>query len=565
VWRASEAARRTPKDATPKEQTVKRDHKGQSADRGPGDTSLNQSGPGLRPTLLTVLVMVVGLLITGSLALLAATVNDRNENRLLLVQVHEAGTVLAGAVPTIETPLASGAAIASMSNGHVDQFDKFMATYVGTGRPFVYAALCQLSASAPTAISSVGARATTTVDPSAQCHYLAAQHRGPPLSVMIVAGGSRLGYSYRTIGTNPQLGIYAEGVLPPHKHVSLPRGSSFSNLSFALYLGNSQRSSTLLETSAAHLPFAGRHAAVTVPFANTAITIVGAPTEPLGGALSRDLTTIVSILGVLLTIGAAALTERLVRRRRVAETLAAENRRLYAEQQSLAATMQRALLPRELPTMGGIEFGTRYVAGHDTMEIGGDWFDVIPRGANEFLFVVGDVSGRGVRAAIVMASLHYAIKAYAAEGDGPSTILSKLGKLLDVNKDGHFATVLCGSVTIDSHRLTLASAGHFSPLVVSRGKGSFVELAVGPPIGTGEAESYASTVSEIPPGGTLLAFTDGLIERRGEVIDEGLERLREASTEVRGSLDELLTEVVRRATPQGSVDDTAILGLRWLN
>jgi serine phosphatase RsbU (regulator of sigma subunit) len=524
---------------------------------------LNQDRFVLRPARLTVLVTVFGLLTTGALAFLAATVNNRNENRLLLVQVREAGTVLAGAIPTIETPLASGAAIAGVSNDQVHQFARFMSAYVGRGRAFVYAALCQQTNGEPTAVVTVG-KPDSPVDPSAQCHFLA-DARAPLSVIGVVAGGRRLGYGYASIGTSPRLGVYAEGALPPHKHVPIPKGSSFSNLSFALYLGKSQQTSALIETSASHLPFSGRHAATTVPFGNTAITIVGSPTQPLGGELSRDLTTIVSVLGVLLTIGAAVMTERLVRRRRIAENLAAENRRLYAEQRSLAATMQGALLPREMPKIEGIELGTRYVAGHDSMDIGGDWFDVIPRGEKEFIFVVGDVSGRGVRAAIVMASLHYAIRAYAAEGDGPSTILAKLGKLLDVSKDGHFATVLCGSVDVDEHRLTLASAGHLAPLVVSQGKSSFVELAVGPPIGVDVTEIYGSTVSEIPAGGTLLAFTDGLIERRGEAIDDGLDRLRQASVEVHGSLDQLLSEVVLQTTEHDSFDDTAILGVRWLN
>jgi serine phosphatase RsbU (regulator of sigma subunit) len=92
-----------------------------------------------------------------------------------------------------------------------------------------------------------------------------------------------------------------------------------------------------------------------------------------------------------------------------------------------------------------------------------------------------------------------------------------------------------------------------------------VELAVGLPIGTGEGETYASTTIEVPPGATVLAFTDGLVERRKESIDVGLDRLREAAAERDAPLDDLLGEVIGRLTPDGSEDDTAVLGLRWRN
>ncbi|HEX3840976.1 MAG TPA: PP2C family protein-serine/threonine phosphatase [Acidimicrobiales bacterium] len=513
-----------------------------------------------------MLVLLLGLLITASLAFIVATVNNRNENRLLNVQVHEAGTVLAGAIPTIEVPLASGAAIAVTDNGGAGQFDQFMVNYVGTGHPFVYASLCGIANGAPVRLASVGKPSPAPAGISSECSFLTRSAGSPALSITgLIAGGTRVGYTYLATGKVPKFGVYAEGLLPPNKRVAIPTGSSFSDLDFALYLGRSQRNGDLLESTVAHLPIVGRQAVATVPFANTALTLVGTSTQPLGGSLSRDLTFIVSVLGVILTIGATLLTERLVRRRRSAEDLAEENRRLYGEQRSLAATLQRALLPKETPIFRGIEIDSRYVAGLSAMDIGGDWFDVIPRNDNSFLFVVGDVSGRGVRAAIVMASLHYAVRAYAAEGDQPGTVLTKLGALLDVHRDSHLATVLCGFVDIDKHEMTLASAGHFPPLVVSNGQGSYVELAVGLPIGTGEGETYASTTIEVPPGATVLAFTDGLVERRKEAIDVGLDRLRDAAAEDDRSLSQLLGEVIDRLTPDGSEDDTAILGLRWQN
>jgi serine phosphatase RsbU (regulator of sigma subunit) len=359
------------------------------------------------------------------------------------------------------------------------------------------------------------------------------------------------------------LGVYAETQLAPRRRAVIPQSSAFSNLDFALYLGRSQQGGNLLEATTGQLPIVGPKATTLVPFANTDLTLVGTATQPLAGALSRELTFFVILFGAVLTIGAAVMTERLVRRRRSAETLAEENRQLYGEQQTLASALQRALLPKAMPDIPGLEIATRYEAGLEAMDIGGDWFDLIAGQDGGFIFVVGDVSGRGVEAAVVMASLHYAIRAYAAEGDSAGSILTKLCSLLDVSRDGHFATVLCCHIDGEKRELTLASAGHFAPVLVSKGKGSFVELVTGPPIGTVERATYPATTVALPPEWTLVAFTDGLIERKGRVIDSGLAQLREAVSGDDQPLSQLLTNVVSKLTPEGSEDDIAILGLRW--
>ncbi len=162
-----------------------------------------------------------------------------------------------------------------------------------------------------------------------------------------------------------------------------------------------------------------------------------------------------------------------------------------------------------------------------------------------------------------MASLHYAIRAYATQGDPPTEILTKLSGLLHIGKDGQFATVLCAIVEVDGHRITLANVGHPPPILISPSGGEIVTAAVGPPVGINEGSRYDAVTLDVPPRATLLAFTDGLIERRGESIDEGLARLRGAANAGDRSLDDLLTRVVREALPDQSQDDTAILGLAW--
>jgi serine phosphatase RsbU (regulator of sigma subunit) len=275
----------------------------------------------------------------------------------------------------------------------------------------------------------------------------------------------------------------------------------------------------------------------------------------------------------VLTLITTALVEVLSRRREQAEVLAeqlehiaAENARLYADQRSVAQTLQHSLLPEVLPTIPNLDLGVRYVAGVEGVDIGGDWYDVIQTNDGRLLFVVGDVSGRGLRAATIMASLRYAIRAYATQGDAPAVILEKVAALLSVGRDNHYATVLCGSIDVDGHEMIIANAGHPEPLVITEDGAQYLELPVGVPIGVAAGSHYTSVSVSLPERATLLAFTDGLVERRGESLDDGLNRLRLATLDTAAQpLEQMLTRVVREVTPDGSDDDSAVLGLRWLN
>jgi serine phosphatase RsbU (regulator of sigma subunit) len=510
-----------------------------------------------------VVVFVVGLLVTGALAWAASSVNNRNESRLLSLQVRQAATALGAVLPTVQTPLVSAVGVAEATDGDAAKFTALMAPYVGSGRPFVGASLWAVGGPSPHVVASMGQPLVLTQHPAeTQPVFDGARSR---LSVTgILQPARRVGYAYGSASPSGYV-AYAETSLPARTRVSIPQDSAFSELNFALYLGASTNRSALLEATVDRLPITGETAAASVPFGNRQLTLVGTPTGELGGTLSQDLPWIVAVAGVLLAIGASLMTERLVRRRRLAEDLADENERLYGEQHGIAEALQRVLLPNQLPEIPGLDVESRYLPGIETLDIGGDWYDVISCDDEHFLFVIGDVSGRGLGAATIMASLHYAIRAYAAEGDQPSAILTKLGALLDVDSEGHFATVLCGYVDLDRRQVTMASAGHFAPLMVSRDGGSYVDIEVGPPIGVKSSAPYRSTTFSVPAQATLLAFTDGLVERRGEHLDIGLERLRQsAMSEDRGP-GSLLARVITDLMPNGSDDDTAMLELTWLN
>ena len=267
---------------------------------------------------------------------------------------------------------------------------------------------------------------------------------------------------------------------------------------------------------------------------------------------------------------AALVAGRLVRLRRDAEedaeTITALYDRLdglFAEQRSISETLQHALLPQTNPSIPYLEVATRYVAGADGVDIGGDWYSIIGIDDSHFGFVVGDISGRGVEAAAIMARVRFTLRAYLVEGHPPEVALQMCSRQLDLNQDGHFATVIIGVGNVNSRQLTLASAGHLNPLIVSGEQAEFVPTAVGPPFGV-VATSYQSTTVTLPPDAVLLAFTDGLVERRNEDLDIGLQRLADsAATTTDRTLDDLLTDLLSVMTGDRADDDIAILAFKW--
>jgi serine phosphatase RsbU (regulator of sigma subunit) len=528
------------------------------------------------PYWVAAAVLVVGLVATGVLVWISASTYSNNEDRLLKLRVRDAGALIAEALPSVQTPLASGAALADATDGDVGKFKSFIEPSVGPQgrRQYVSVSLWRLGVGQPRLLAVVGVRPALAASPTRAASFFARAARNRQLSVigMLQSPRPRLGYAFTSPGLTGHYVTYAESALPASRRSRLQNDSAFADLDYALYLGRTQSGPNLLVTDLKQLPITGRHASISIPFGDTAFTFVVRPRRSLAGAFTERLPWIVAIVGLLLSLGAAALTARLIARRNQAQELAGsleqiadENRRLYGEQRTIARTLQHALLPETLPKIHGVESSARYEAGVEGVEIGGDWYDLIALDDHRLLLVVGDVSGRGVRAAATMASLRFAIHAYAAQDDPPEAILTKLSNLVNVNTSGQIATVLCAVVDVHAHRLTVTSAGHLPPLLVSNGSGTFVRSDVGVPIGVREGVRYTSTSVQTPAAATLLAFTDGLVERRGESIDAGLARLQHAASANHVALDELLNRLIEDLRQDGGDDDTAIAALRWLD
>lgn len=517
------------------------------------------------------MVVVVGLAVTVALVLVAHSTGARNEKHLLALRVKDAESVLTAGLPDLQTPLASAAALADATHGSRKKFRRFIAPYVGSGpgKSFASVSLWKLNDLLAGPKATVGL--APELPPRHALSFLVAAAHTPRLSVLslLMSRQPRLGYAFRGSSGGGWV-TYAETALPSNRREAVQSNAAFSDLDFAIYFGRTQQPQDLLISTVPSLPLPSPRATAVVGFGTGFFTLVASAKHPLAGSLTQHLPLIIALVGVVLTLLATALTLRLVERRHHAEHLAselervaAENRWLYAEQREISQSLQHALLPASLPSVAGLQTAARYVAGEAGMEIGGDWYDVIPVSREAVMIVVGDVSGKGLRAASTMASLRFAIHAYAIQRDAPATILSKLSRLLSVAETGQIATVLCAMVNLEEREITLASAGHLPPLLIAAGRGEYLNPAVGVPIGVEEGAQYDSTRVPVPAGATLLAFTDGLVERKNESLDQGLERLRNVATPNHVELPELLTRVLDELRQPAAQDDTALVGIRW--
>lgn len=201
-----------------------------------------------------------------------------------------------------------------------------------------------------------------------------------------------------------------------------------------------------------------------------------------------------------------------------------------AADRAAAAALQRSLVPATPPRIAGVEFAARYVPGTDT-GVGGDWYDVFALPGDRIGVVVGDVVGYGLPAAVVMGRLRSALRAYALDVDDPGTVLAKLDRKANHFEDGAMATVSYAVVSPGRGEVRLALAGHLPPVFVAPGAAAvLVDAAVGHPIGFPGGANYPTTSLALPPDAVLCFYTDGLVERRDSLIDEGLARLCRAVT-----------------------------------
>jgi serine phosphatase RsbU (regulator of sigma subunit) len=245
--------------------------------------------------------------------------------------------------------------------------------------------------------------------------------------------------------------------------------------------------------------------------------------------------------------------------------LAIDNAQLHSETREVARRLQQAVLPDALPDLPGWELAALcHPAGRT--EVGGDFYDAVALGDGRLAIVVGDVMGRGVGAAAAMAQMRAAIRAYIAVDPEPEAVMAHLDRLL-ADHVGRLVTLVYLVADPRTDSAALVHAGHLPPLLVEpAGDVRLLSLPPTVPLGAGTDDRRTVTVP-LPPGAGLLAFTDGLVERRAEDIDVGLDRLVAcAATFPPGELPRRLPDLVAALRDDERQDDvTALVAQRTVD
>jgi PAS domain S-box-containing protein len=269
--------------------------------------------------------------------------------------------------------------------------------------------------------------------------------------------------------------------------------------------------------------------------------------ECRGRVLTDDEGAPVGTIGVVLDV-----TER-------EERQAAMSRRI-AEDHELIQSVQRALLPVRMPKVDGVEFTARYEAARGSA-IGGDWYAFVPLRGGRLGVAIGDVAGHGLAAVAEMAHIRFGLRSLSYLHDDPTEVLAELSELVRVFSPETMVTALYGTLDPRSGCFEFALAGHFPPIICGPDGCELVAVPADPPLGLGE--TYTRHALTLRPDQTLVAFTDGVVERRSEPITESLVRLTDASASAPlapGALCEHLMRKMLADLPND--DDAAVVAVR---
>ena len=244
--------------------------------------------------------------------------------------------------------------------------------------------------------------------------------------------------------------------------------------------------------------------------------------------------------------------------------LAIDHLRVYEREHRIAETLQRSLLPDRLPNLPGLEVAARYLPAASESEVGGDWYDVIAMPGGRVGLVMGDVAGKGLAAASMVGRLRSAMRAYALEGHPPADVVARLNDLVwSEAEESHMTTLAYVVFDPADGSVAWVNAGHLPPLAVTAdGIARFLQGASAVPLGVMAHPTYEAAETALPLGGTVLLYTDGLVERPGELLDIGLDRLAAAVRGRRESPDALCEHVLGQlVSDDGASDDVALLAL----
>ena len=238
-------------------------------------------------------------------------------------------------------------------------------------------------------------------------------------------------------------------------------------------------------------------------------------------------------------------------------SVALGNLRALAHERRTALMLQRSLLPAVLPDPPGLTIAARYRASEQHAEVGGDFFDAFETDDGRCFLVIGDIQGHSLEAAFVMAEIRYSLRAYAYDGYGPTAILDRLDALLGRRGIPELTATACIAVVdADGRSMDVVNAGHLPPLLVRGGEPAYVDCEgalLGLEVGAGQP-----TTVPLLPGDRIVLMTDGLVERRGESLEQSMDSLAAAVAQAEGVDAEALADEVIDRWGHGE-DDVALL------
>jgi putative methionine-R-sulfoxide reductase with GAF domain len=236
--------------------------------------------------------------------------------------------------------------------------------------------------------------------------------------------------------------------------------------------------------------------------------------------------------------------------------MAAQARVSRLERQTTVA-LQRSLLPARPPDIEGFDVAARYVPGAE-VGVGGDWYDLFALPSGYVGLVIGDVTGNGLRAAVVMGRIRSALRAYALETDDPADVLTRLDRKIQLFEPGAMATAVYAVIDPARTTVTLSVAGHLPPAVLDeRGVAQLLEAAPDLPLGAYPNAPRRTTTVPLPPA--ILLYTDGLVERRDRMLLDGINKLLAVLGP--GSADELCTQATSVLHHAPATDDVALMAV----
>ena len=240
--------------------------------------------------------------------------------------------------------------------------------------------------------------------------------------------------------------------------------------------------------------------------------------------------------------------------------LVLERAQLYEQEHAIARELQSSLLPDKLPEVPGLVMATRYLPGGAGARVGGDWYDAIALPGARLAIVMGDVAGHGIRSASIMGQLRSATRAHVLEGASPAEVLEKVNRFLLTLDVDSMATVLVCLVEPATGTVLYANAGHCLPLVrAGKKQVSYLDSAGGVPLGALDAPEYQNALATFGAGDTLVLYTDGLVEERGQPYTAGLAHLEDATRDAPLDPDAVCNRILREAVGDGVRDDDVTL------